>query len=288
MLGAIIGDVVGSIYETLEIKELKNNSRRSYEERIKILNPEEPLFTDSSNVTDDSILTCAVYDAIKNGNCDYEKYLREYGLQELEFCEKNNAHHRFGKGFVSWLNKENEGISYANGGAMRVSPVGFLFNSLEEVKKNSYLATIPSHNNPEALKSAEAVSVSIYLLRKGFSKEEVEQYIKSNYYELNYDLEDLQRNYTFSSRSSESVPEALFVFFQADNFEDSIRKAVSIGGDSDTIACIAGALSEAYYGVDEKLKDGVKPYLRDNMVDLLDDYYHLKDKLKEKKNERSN
>ena len=153
---------------------------------------------------------------------------------------------------------------------MRIGPVGYLFDSLYEVKRQARFATKPSHNHVDAIKGAEAVAVTIFLLRNGYSKEEVYKYVTDNYYELDYDLEDLQRNNVFSSKSSVTVPQALFVFFQSSDFEDSIRKAISIGGDTDTIACIAGSLAESYYGIPQELLEQVKPYLKDYMKELLD------------------
>lgn len=275
MLGAIIGDVAGSYIEVLEINGRRTiDKHRSYDERIKILDKNTSLFGENSSCTDDSILTVAIWDAIINGNCDYKKYLKEYGLREINNGVDLYGRSRFGSGFVSWLEGDFQGESYGNGAAMRISPVGYLFDSLDEVIEQARCATIPSHNHIDAIKGAEAVAVTTYLLRTGHSKEEVFDYINSNYYELDYDLEDLQRNYVFSSKSSESVPQALFVFFQSNGFEDSIRKALSIGGDSDTIACIVGSISEAYYGIDEKLKEEVKPYIKDYMLPLVEKRYY--------------
>ncbi len=283
MLGAIIGDVAGSYIEVLEIRDRNNDAgHRSYDERIKILDKDVPLFDERCSCTDDSILTMAIYDAIVNGDMNYEKYLREYGLREVNLGLDLYGRSRFGRGFVSWLEGDFQGESFGNGAAMRISSVGYLFDSLEEVRKQARLATIPSHNHADALKGAEAVAVTIFLLRTGHSKEDVYEYVKNNYYELNYDLEDLQRNNKFSSKSSVSVPQALYVFFQSNDFEDSIRKALSIGGDSDTIACIVGSISEAYYGIDEKIKDEVKPYIKDYMMPLLKSRYYISFK-KEKK-----
>ena len=288
MLGAIIGDVAGSYYEVLEAKEKKINKRpRKYEDRIKILDYDVPLFTDNSTCTDDSVLTCAIYDAIKNGDCDYEKYLRIYGKREVELGKDNFGRNRFGKKFVEWLDGNYQGDSFGNGAAMRVSPVGYLYDSLKEVKENSYKVTIPSHNNPDAIKSAEAVAVSIFLLRNGYNKELLEKYIKKNYYDLNFDLEDLQREYIFTSKASESVPQALFVFLQSNDFEDAIRKAISIGGDTDTIACIVGSLAEACYGVPEEMREKVRPYLYDYMYDLLKDRYYSKRKMTYERNNKT-
>ena len=288
MLGAIIGDVAGSYYEVLEIEERKNNKKnRTYEERTKILDENIPLFTDKCSATDDSILTCAIYDAIENGSKNYEKYLKEYGLREVNLGMDIYGRSRVGSGFVDWLNNKKEGNSFGNGSTMRISPVGFLFDTLDEVKEESKKATIPSHNHEDSIKASEAVAVSIFLLRKGMSKENVVKYIKDNYYSLDYDLETLQRTYTFSSKASNSVPQALYIFSVSNDFEDSIRKAISIGGDTDTIAAIVGSLSESYYGIPENLKQEVKPYLRDYMYDLLKDRYYQKDKVRVK-NETNN
>lgn len=272
MLGAIIGDVAGSYLEVLEVQGIKDG-HRSYEERIKILDKRVSLFNEECSCTDDSILTVAVYDAIVNGECDYDTYLREYGLREVNDGVDKYGRSRFGKGFVNWLEGDYQGDSFGNGAAMRISPVGYLFDSIEEVKEQARLATIPSHNHADAIKGAEAVAVTIFLLRAGHSKEDVYEYVSKNYYDLDFDLEDLQRNNKFSSMSSVTVPQALFVFFQSNDFEDSIRKSLSIGGDSDTIACIVGSISEAHYGVSDELKMKVKPFMKDYMVDLLRDKY---------------
>ena len=268
MLGAIIGDVVGSYYEVLEVKEIKNG-HRSYEERIKILDQNTPLFTENSSVTDDSILTFAIYKAIKE-NKPYEEMLKHYAKQEIDLGKDMYGRSRFGKGFVEWVNGNTEGTSYGNGASMRISPVGYLFDTLEEVKQESYEATIPSHNHEESILCAEAVSTSIFLLRNGISKEELKEYIEKNYFKLDYDLEDLRRNYKFSSKSINSVPQAIFTFLESNSFEETIRNAISIGGDTDTIACIAGSLAESYYGIPQELLEQVKPYLKDYMIELLD------------------
>ena len=276
MLGAIIGDIVGSIYEVLEVKCYKElGINRNYEERIKILDKNIGLFSEESCCTDDSILTCAIADAIINGNCQYEKYLKQYGKNEVNVGVDKYGRSRFGSGFISWLNEESTGESYGNGAAMRVGPVGYLFNTLDEVIENSKLATIPSHNHIDAIKGAEAIAVTIFLLRMGYAKDYVYKYVVENYYELNYDLKDLQINNIFSSKSDITVPQALFIFFQSCDFEDAIRKAISIGGDSDTIACIVGSISEAYYGIPDLLIEQSKKYLPDYMKIIKDNFYEI-------------
>ena len=276
MLGAIIGDIVGSIYEVLEVKCYKElGINRNYEERIKILDKNIGLFSEESCCTDDSILTCAIADAIINGNCQYEKYLKQYGKSEVNVGVDKYGRSRFGSGFISWLNEESTGESYGNGAAMRVGPVGYLFNTLDEVIENSKLATIPSHNHIDAIKGAEAIAVTIFLLRMGYTKDYVYKYVVENYYELNYDLKDLQMNNIFSSKSDITVPQALFIFFQSCDFEDAIRKAISIGGDSDTIACIVGSISKAYYGIPDLLIEQSKKYLPDFMKIIKDNFYEI-------------
>ena len=144
-----------------------------------------------------------------------------------------------------------------------------LIYSLEEVKKESYRATIPSHNHPESIKGAEAISVLIYLLRNGYDKEKALNYIKNNYYNFDFDLEDLQRNNTFTSKTSICVPQAIYIFSISNDFEDAIRKAISIGGDTDTIGAIVGSIAEAYYGIPDYLKEEVKIYLNDEIIELI-------------------
>lgn len=263
MLGAIIGDIVGSYYEVLEINDYKNrvDKKRLYKDRIKILDLNVPLFTEDCSYTDDSVLTIAVAQSILN-HISYEDSLREFGMAEIKMgCDKYGRS-RFGSGFIKWLQGESEGQSFGNGAAMRVSPVGHYFDTLDIALKEAELATIPSHNHEEAISSAKAVTSAIYLARNGYSKMEIKQFIEENFgYNLTMNLEELQRNYKFSSKAIKSVPQAIYCFLESESFEDSIRKAISIGGDSDTIAAICGSISEAYYGIPEALKQEALSYL---------------------------
>ena len=281
MLGAIIGDLAGSSYEVEEVLYWKKyHLPRLYEDRMKIMDKNVPLFSINSSTTDDTSWTCAIYDAIINGDFDYEKYLREYGMRDLNKGQDIYGRSRFGKGSVAWIKGDYQGDSYGNGAAMRISPIGFCFDSFEQIKEESYKATIPSHNNIEAIKSAEAVAISIYLLRSGIERSDLKNYIESNYYKLDFDLEDLRHNYTFTSRSKDSVPQAFFIFFSSNDFEDAIRKAISIGGDSDTIASIAGALAESYYGVPQELKQQIIPFLDEDSYNLLKSRYFMEKEYK--------
>lgn len=275
MLGAIIGDVVGSIYEVEEVKALKESAlkRRSYVDRIKILNKDIPLFTKDSSYTDDTVLTVAIIDAIMNDK-NYETYLRKYGLSELSLGVDKYGRSRFGSGFISWLKNNYRGNSYGNGAAMRISPIGYYYNSLEEISEECIKATIPSHNHIDAIKGANAICDCIFLSRNGNSKEKIKEFIEEKYnYNLNYNLENLQRNNKFSSKALITVPQAIYVFLVSNDFEDSIRKAISIGGDSDTIACMTGSISEAYYGIPNNLKELVLPYIPNYMKDVIKKFY---------------
>lgn len=285
MLGSIIGDVAGSYLEVLEVEAIKTTpeKKRSYESRIKILDKNTPLFNDKCSCTDDSNLTCAIADAVLN-NESYEKKLREYGLNDINNGLDKYGRSRYGKGFISWLKGESEGVSYGNGSAMRIAPIGYLFDDIDTIKEQTRLATIPSHDNPEAIIGAESVAVTIYLARNNFSKEEIKKYIKKNYYHLDYNLEELQKNYRFSSRCSNSVPQAIYCFLISNDFEDAIRKSLSIGGDTDTIACITGGIAEAYYGIPETLKEEVQDFIPDYMKDILTKFYS-KDTVKKLKKE---
>ena len=272
MLGAIIGDIAGSYLEVLEVIDKKQKGIRDYKDRIKILDNNTSLFNDECSVTDDSILTIAIMDAILN-NKDYGTCLKEYGLKEINLGLDRYGRSRFGPGFMSWLQGNSKGDSYGNGCAMRIAPVGYLFDTLEDVKRESYLATIPTHNNPDSIKCAEAVATSIFFLRHGMSKVELIEYITRYYFKLDYDLEDLRHNYIFTSKAIDSVPQAIFCFLKSYSFESAIRIALSIGGDTDTIACITGSIAEAYYGIPNEVIEDVNKYIPDYMKDILSNYY---------------
>ena len=284
MYGAIIGDVAGSYPEVLEMNAKKDKIKRSVMERKLIMDKSVPLFNENSSCTDDSVLTCAIADAILN-NKDYGTTLKEYGLREVDMGKDLYGRSRFGKSFTEWITGDYIGDSYGNGSAMRISPVGFLFDDLDIIKEQSYKATMPSHNHPDSFKAAEAVAVSIYMLNCRISKEELKKYIERHYFSLKFNLEDLREDYIFTSKATGSVPQAIYCFLISSDFEDAIRKAISIGGDTDTIAAITGSLAEAYYGVPEYLIEAVKPYIKDYMFPVIDKFYNKeKSKVYEKCN----
>ncbi len=273
MLGAIIGDIVGSYLEVEEIKAKKLKKVRDYPERIKILDKNVTLFNDSCSYTDDSVLTTAIAAALCN-NKDYEFYLKKYGLQELSLGLDKYGRKRFSPGFIHWLTSNEQGTSLGNGAAMRVSPIAYYFNNLNEIEANALKATVCSHNHGEAVSAVLAVCDCIYMLRKRLSKEDIKSYLQREYsYNLNLDLTNLQKNYSFSAKAQDTIPPALFCFLLASDFEDALRKALSIGGDSDTIACIVGSISEACFEIPDYMFNELKKFIPLYMQEIILKYY---------------
>lgn len=250
MFGAIAGDIIGSIYEFDDEKPEYNF----------------PLFTENSYFTDDTILTVALADSILN-NENYKIKLYEY-------------YHRFPKGgyggfFHRWAKVKNAPPynSYGNGSAMRVSPVAWAYDNLETVLAKAKESAEVTHNHPEGIKGAQATASSIYLARTGSSKSEIKTYVEKNFgYFVDFDLEDLRRNYTFDETCQKTVPQAIYTFLISDNFEDSIRKAIYIGGDSDTLACINGSIAEAFYGIPDFIIKEVVERLDEELLLVVENF----------------
>ncbi|MBQ9071628.1 MAG: ADP-ribosylglycohydrolase family protein [Bacilli bacterium] len=284
MLGAIIGDIVGSIYEVEEVKTLKNKEI-DYKKRIKILNKRIPLFKKECSYTDDTVLTAAIAKALLSDR-DYEKHLKEFGLKEICMGLDKYGRSRFGEGFCHWLQDYYVGESYGNGCAMRISAIANYYDNLDDVIEETRKATYPSHNHEESYKASEAVAICIYFAKNKKSKEFIKNYIETNYgYDLKFNLEDLQKNYKFTSKAKDSIPQAIFCFLESDNFEDTIRKSISIGGDSDTIAAIAGSIAEVYYGIDKDLIKRLEYYLPEYIINIVNDFYKTIGKEEPLKNE---
>lgn len=297
MIGVICGDVIGSRYEVLEVSEIKKQRKyineqkeldsnfddskiikhRTYDDRIKIMN--DDLFYPDITYTDDTVLSVALCDALLNDK-DYKKYLLSYGLDEVKKKEDIYGRSRFGKGFKAWLASlgtvEEGKESFGNGSAMRVAPIGWMFDTLDETLEEAKKSAMPSHGHEEGIKGAQAVACSIYLARNNFSKDDIKVYVEETFgYDLDKDLDELRTNYTFNSSCQGSVPEAIYCFLESDGFTDSLRKAISIGGDSDTIAAMTGAISEAYYGLDMDVAKKCMEYVPDEFIPVLSDYYKL-------------
>lgn len=249
MLGAIIGDVVGSVYEFNNIRTKKFE-----------------LFGKENFLTDDSIMTIAITEVLKNGYQDDNDKI----VETLKKWGRKYPKAGYGGHFFKWLfTEETEPYySFGNGAAMRVSPVGWYANSEEEVKKLSKKVTEVTHNHPEGLKGAEVTAMCIYYARIGKSKEFIKKYV-SQYYNIDFDYEDLKKNYWFNETCQDTVPQAIYCFLISKNFEDCIRTTISIGGDCDTTAAISCAIAEAYYGIPKKIVKKILTYLTKEMREVL-------------------
>lgn len=284
MLGAIIGDIVGSTYEVHEVKSLKNK-QIDYLNRIKILDKSVPLFNKNSSYTDDTVLTCAIAKALLTDKNYYNK-LKEFGNREINLGLDKYGRSRFSRNFCDWLKGSYIGESYGNGCAMRISPIASYYNNIIDIIDNVYLATNPTHNNYDSYIYTEIVALCIHFAKEKKSKEFIKKYIEKEYKcSLDFNLEYLQKNYKFTSKVCDSVPQAIFCFLESIDFEDAIRKAISIGGDSDTIAAITGSIAEVYYGIDKKLIKRVEKYLPEYIINIVNDFYKAIGKEEPFKNE---
>ena len=247
MLGALIGDLVGSVYEWNNIKTTD----------FEFLKPE-------CFFTDDSVLTVATAQALLTGAGyaeTYQDFARRYPRRG------------YGSYFNAWIHSDNPQPynSWGNGSAMRVSPVGFAFNSVDEVLTQAEASAAVTHNHPEGIKGAQATALSILLARQGGAQDDIRAEITNRFgYELARDLDEIRPWYIFDVSCQGSVPEAIIAFLESTGFEDAIRKAISIGGDSDTIACITGGIAEAYYGVPEDIAQQAYRYLPDEFVEVIE------------------
>lgn len=253
MLGAIIGDIVGSRFEW------NNNRSKQFD-----------FLTYKCSVTDDSIMTLAIAKAFLESKADYSD-LSENAVKYMQDIGRNYPNCGYGAKFREWIFSDNPRPygSYGNGAAMRVSACGFVANSIEEAKQLSKAVTEVTHNHPEGLKGAEATAVAILLARSGKNLLEIRDYITRNYYKLNFTLDGIRDSYEFNESCQDTVPQALQAFFESKNFEDAIRNAISIGGDSDTIAAITGSIAEAYYGIPTEIRKHALTFLDERLLKIL-------------------
>jgi len=250
MLGAIVGDVVGSHYEHFPTKSIKFD-----------------LFAQHSCVTDDSVLTIAVADWILHGGKLYE-YFHDYVDQYPTAG--------YGGTFIQWARggETQPYNSWGNGSAMRVSPVAYARDSLEGVIELAEASAVVTHSHPDGIAGAQATAGAIFLARSGSSKAEIREFAASRFgYDLSRKLEDIRPTYSFDVSCAGSVPESIIAFLESDSFESAIRLAISLGGDSDTMACIAGSIAEAFYGqVPEELWQSTKTYLDKKMLKVVTEF----------------
>lgn len=257
MIGAIIGDVAGSVYEG---------------RRYKGGDWAVELFAPRSRFTDDTVMTIACADALddiakgEDAQTAFRKNFQTYG--------KRYPNAGYGKQFRQWLTAENPLPygSWGNGAAMRVSPIGWRCNSLEDVLRRAKESAMVSHDHPEGIKGAQAVAAAIFMARKGCSKKEIHDFLQKSFaYDLDRSLQKIRTSYRWSSAAQSSVPEAIIAFLESKDFESAIRGAIWLGGDADTQAAIAGSIAEAFYGGSPKwMLDKCRAFLDENLRGKMD------------------
>lgn len=254
MLGAIYGDIVGSSHEFNPIKT-----------------EEFPLFDDCSDFTDDSVMTIAIADALMNSMLD-GKPLDRCCVESMQRFGRMFPNRGYGGRFAYWLITDDPKPynSWGNGSAMRVSPVGWIFDDPEDAAKVAAITAAVTHNHPEGIKGAQAVAVAICLARTGLSKFMIKRYLENTFgYDLEHSVSEIRPGCKFDESCQGSVPQAIICFLDSRGFEDTIRKAVSLGGDADTQACIAGSIAEAYYTIPQDMQRDVRRIM-DNAPELAD------------------
>jgi type I restriction enzyme M protein len=253
MIGAIIGDVIGSRFEW------HNHKSKQFD-----------LFDEKCRFTDDTTMSLAIANALLETKSDFSD-LGKQAVESMQLIGRAYPNAGYGGKFRLWIASENPEPygSFGNGSAMRVSPCAYAANSLEEANFLAEKVTEVTHNHPEGIKGAKAIASAIFLAKTGKNKDEIRQYINDNFYQIDFNLDDIRESYSFNSSCQGSVPQALEAFLESENFEDAIRNAISIGGDSDTIAAISGSIAEAYYGVPEVLRQKATKYLDSKLLNIL-------------------
>lgn len=258
MYGAIFGDIIGSRFEF---------DRGGLTKKFH-------LFTDEDDWTDDTAMTIAVGDALMNVDRDADLYaVRAEVIRCMRYWGKKYPNAGYGGRFYGWLFNGNDPKpynSYGNGSAMRVSAAGWLYDSLERTREVARATADVTHNHPEGIKGAECTAAVIFLARTGVKKEDIFEYVTREFgYDLSETLDQMRMRHRHVESCQDSLPKALRSFFDGDSYEDIVRNAVSLGGDTDTLAAIAGAMGEAYFGIPEEIKREGMEYLPTAMKDVL-------------------
>lgn len=253
MLGAILGDIIGSPYE------FSSEKRKDFS-----------LFHPSCRPTDDSLMTIAVGCACVEGNFEEEESFKRTLIERMHQIGQMYPDAGFGSRFYEWLvfDETEPYGSFANGSAMRVSPVAWAADSLDRAEEAARWSAEVTHNHPEGIKGAQAIAAAVYLARAGTKKEEIRGYIAERYYDLDFTVEEIRPSYGHDLSCAGSVPQAIVCFLDSEDYEDAVRNAVSLGGDGDTLACMAGAIAEAYYGIPEELQNAALEYLDETLQEL--------------------
>lgn len=261
MYGAILGDMIGSPYEF---------------DRNNIKTKDFPLFCPKSRFTDDSVMTLAVAKALMDSYGDSEEKIRQELIRSMQKYGRLFPDAGYGQMFWYWLKEKNPKPygSYGNGSAMRVSSVAWLYpEKLVKVRQIARLTAEVSHDHPEGIKGAESVAAAIWMAQKGYSKGEMKKYIENEFgYDFSRTCEQIREYYHHVETCQETVPEAITAFLEGQDFEDVIRTAVSLGGDCDTVTCIAGSIAEAFYGIDEDLKVKCRARLAPELLAVMEEF----------------
>ena len=258
MYGAILGDIIGSPFEFD-----RGSKTKDFE-----------LFSTGCEFTDDSVMTIAIAEAfLAVGPGARKSELKKAIVDKMQDWGRRYPNAGYGARFVGWLGEKNPKPygSYGNGSAMRVSAVGWLYPTIEKTRKAAKLTAAVTHNHPEGIKGAVATASCIFLARNGASKDEIRRYVEKEFqYDLSRSLDDIRPTYHHVESCQQTVPEAITAFLEAEDFEDSIRNAVSLGGDTDTLAAITGSIAEAFFGVPETLKAECRNRIDAEMLRVLD------------------
>ena len=257
MYGAILGDIIGSPYEF----DMGGKTK------------DFPLFCKRSEFTDDTVMTIAIADAFLDVKPeDADEAICQRVVETMRNWGNRYPRGDYGVRFVGWLSSANPQPynSWGNGSAMRVSPVAWLFQDLDRVRRMARLSAVVTHNHPEGIKGAEATASAIFLARTGSTKAEIKAYIEEHFgYDLSRTCDEIRPGYHHVESCQETVPEAITAFLEGDDFEDVIRTAVSLGGDCDTLTAIAGSIAEGFYGVPEELKIKCETFLTEDILGVL-------------------
>lgn len=257
MYGAILGDIIGSPYEFDMGGKCKDF----------------PLFSRNSTYTDDTVMTIAVADAFLSTAANAEDAdIRRRLIRSMQTYGRKFPYAGYGGMFRRWLRSDNPQPygSYGNGSAMRVSSIAWLYDDLDTVRRMARLSAEVTHNHPEGIKGAEAAASAIYLARTGSTKEQIKAYMEDTFgYDLSRTCDEIRPTYHHVESCQETVPEAITAFLEGESFEDVLRTAVSLGGDCDTLTCIAGSIAEGFYGIPEELKQECRNRLPGQLLEVL-------------------
>ena len=255
MYGAIMGDIVGSVYEWDNIKT-----------------KEFPLFVPASRYTDDSAMSIAVAEALLDTMEKSREERRKEVAWSMQKWGRRYPDAGYGGRFYDWLYMRNPKPyrSWGNGSAMRASAAGWLFDTLEETREAAADTACVTHDHPEGIKGAEAVAAVIWAARNGWTKQQIRKFVEKEFYPLKKTCDEIRPGYKFDVSCQGTVPQAVTAFLEGDGFEDVIRTAVSLGGDCDTLTCIAGGMAEAMYGMPEEMKEECRKRLEPDMVKVLE------------------